>query len=64
LAKYTKSAPAPVPRRAKEMARKEWLAKRTTEKTRVKRISSPRVTAETTKRVSRFIFHPVQRFKV
>jgi hypothetical protein len=58
LAKYTKSAPDPVPRRAKEMARKEWLAKRTTEKTLVKRTSSPKVTAETTKRMSRFIFHP------
>jgi hypothetical protein len=41
------------------MARNEWLAKRMTEKTLVRRISSPRVTAETTKRMSRLIFHPV-----
>ena len=62
LAKYTKSAPDPVPSRAKEMARKEWLAKRTTEKTLVKRTSRPRVTAETTKRMSRFIFHPIMSY--
>jgi hypothetical protein len=63
LAKYTKSAPDPVPSRAKEMARKEWLAKRTTEKTLVKRTSRPRVTAETTKRISRFISHPLISYK-
>ena len=56
LARYTRSAPEPVPSRAREMARKEWLAKRTTENTLVKRISRPRVTAETTKRTSRFNF--------
>jgi hypothetical protein len=49
LAKYTKSAPDPVPSSAKEIARNEWLAKRTTEKTLVKRTSRPRVTAETTR---------------
>jgi DNA-binding transcriptional regulator/RsmH inhibitor MraZ len=56
LARYTRRPPEPVPSRAREMAKKEWLAKRTTEKTRVKRISKPRVTTETTKRTTRFIF--------
>jgi len=44
------------------MARKEWLAKRTTEKTLVKRTSRPRVTAETIKRMSRFIFYPIRSY--
>jgi len=39
-----------------EMAKNEWLAKRTTEKTLLRRISSPSVTTETTKRTKGFIF--------